>query len=349
MKTTTPQKLTIPFNQVIDALLDITQPFPARFLHRLSDLPPQEVESLKSIWPSIDPNRRAALMEDLEELAENDTIICFDDIARFALDDSDMRVRATALRILWENDDAKLIPIYIKMMKEDQEAFVRASAATALGIFVYTGELEEISPVLKKTVVDNLIFVLNGNEEALVRRRALESLGYSGRKAVSGFIQSAFDSGNSDWMASALFAMGRSSDDAWEETVVSMIDHEEVDVQLEAVRAAGQLGLGSAVEPMLELLENAEEMDEEVRAAVIWALSQIGGEEAVKALENLLDEIEDEEEAEYIEEALENLVFNQGLANVDIFNLSADDEDIKPEAGEHGQAKSNDRKSHKRN
>ncbi len=51
--------------------------------------------------------------------------------------------------------------------------------------------------------------------------------------------------------------------------------------------------------------------DDEVRMAVIWALSKIGGEDVRETLEQLMEETDDEDEAELIEEAIDNLFFTE--------------------------------------
>jgi HEAT repeat protein len=59
------------------------------------------------------------------------------------------------------------------------------------------------------------------------------------------------------------------------------------EIQFEAVRAAGELELVGLREEMLSLLQDGVE-DEEVRLALIWALSQIGGDDVKERLEELL-------------------------------------------------------------
>jgi hypothetical protein len=51
--------------------------------------------------------------------------------------------------------------------------------------------------------------------------------------------------------------------------------------------------------------------DDELRMAVVWSLSQIGGEDVRETLENMLEECEDDEEAGVIEEAIDNLLSNR--------------------------------------
>jgi len=305
-----PKKQNVSIQQVLAALLDNQNVFPPAYFHHFSDLDGADLAALRSVWPQVNPDRRFNLLEDLEELAESDTLVSFDNVARMALDDPDPRVRTVAIRLLWEDENPRLAPVFLKMLEKDKDAGVRAAAATALGLFVYLGELEEIPEELKRRVEDNLLRVQAGTDDALVRRRALESLGFSGREEVPALIQAAYETEDPDWVSSALFAMGRSADDSWGPEVIRMLKHQRTNVQLEAIRAAGELSLSAARRPLLQLLDD-ELQDSEIRAAVYWALSQIGGEDVREILEERLDEAEDEDEIDILEDALDNLTFTE--------------------------------------
>lgn len=320
------EKRIVPFDEILAALLDDSRPFPPVFLHRFSDLSPTDLTKLKTIWPQISPQRRIDLMEDLEELAETDTLVYFDDLSIFALDDTEPRVRSAALRALWESDNEKLASKFITMMEQDPDDIVRATAASTLGRFVYLGELEEISEKTLHTVEDHLLNVARGSDLPLIRRRAIESLGYSSRPEVKPLIMTAYNASDPEWLCTALFAMGRSASEEYIPAVLEQLDHPDPDVQFEAVRAAGQLSAGDAREILLEMLDSGIE-DEELRMAVIWSLSEIGGEHVQETLERLLDETEDDEEADFLQEALDNLFLTEGLASFEMFDFEAQDED----------------------
>lgn len=318
-------KPEVSFNLITKSLLDNSQPFPPSYLHRFSDISPEDLARLKSVWPQVLSDRRAALLEDLENLADADTLVSFDDLCKFTLEDSDPRVRQTSLQILWESNDTSLIPKFIRMMETDENQLVRAAAASSLGQFVYLGELEEISKGWLDQVADHLISVHRSKEVDLVRRRALESLGFSSREEVKDFIIAAYHKEDNDWIVSALFAMGRSADTAWVPSILEMLDHPDTEVQFEAVRALGELEAVQARSPLLAMLEEGIE-DDEVRLGVIWSLSKIGGEDVKDALEQLLEETEDEDEAELIEEAMENLFFTEGFDQFNMFDFDPDAE-----------------------
>ena len=315
------KKIQVPFKQVIADLLDNSKPFSPTHLHRFSDIDPADLASVRLAWPQVPADRRLSLLEDLEDLSDSDTLVSFDDLARFALEDNDPRVRAAAIRLLWESEDARLIPIFIKLMRSDSDETVRATAAGGLGLFVYLGEVEVIPEDKLKQVEESLLSIYQGQDKPIVRRRALEALGYSSRDEVPAFMESAYASGDKDWMASALFAMGRSADDRWEKQVLAMLDHPEPDVMLEAIRAAGELELNEARKPLLELVNENEELDVDLRSAAIWSLSQIGGEGVRELFEKLADETEDDDEEFIIEEAIDNLNFKEGVGGLGMFDL----------------------------
>lgn len=315
------KKIQVPFKQVIADLIDNSMPFSPTHLHRFSDLDPSDLAAVRLAWPQVAVERRLSLLEDLEDLAETDTLVSFDDLARFALEDGDPRVRAVAIRLLWESEDARLISVFTKMMRSDPDETVRATAAGGLGLFVYLGEVEDIPEEKLKQVEESLLSVYQGQDRPLVRRRALEALGYSSREEVPAILEKAFSSGDKDWMASALFAMGRSADERWEKQVLAMLDHPEPDVMLEAIRAAGELELNEARKPLLELVRENEDLDVELRSAAIWSLSQIGGEGVRELFEKLAENTEDEDEEFIIEEAIDNLNFKEGTGGLGMFDL----------------------------
>jgi HEAT repeat protein len=314
----------VPFQTVLESLLDDGTPFPPRYLHHFSDLAPANISLLLKDWPRISARRKHSMLEDLEELAETDTLTNFDDLARPLLADGDAQVRVRAIRLLWENEDAKLVPIFLKLMNDDADTEVRAAAANALGLFVYLGELEKIPAGLQHKIEDDLLKVVTSTREVLLRRRALESLGYSGRSEVIPLIEAAYHDKNPDWVVSALFAMGRSNDERWKKQILSKLHASDEDIRTEAVHAAGELELSSARSILLDLLEDEE--DVELRHEIIWALSKIGGEGVRDRLEELLEIEEDDEEAGFIEEAMDNLTFTEDMAPFGLLDLDPEAE-----------------------
>jgi HEAT repeat protein len=143
-------------------------------------------------------------------------------------------------------------------------------------------------------------------------------LGYSSREELPQLIEKAYDSGNKDWLISALFAMGRSANDRWEAMVLEHLQSQVEEVRFEAARAAGELELRAARPILFEMLD---EDNADIRMTAAWSLSQIGGEGVQEALESLLEETEETEEAEFLEDALENLEFTEDTSLLDLMEV----------------------------
>jgi HEAT repeat protein len=313
----------VPFNLVLEALLDLDRPFHHGHLYRFSDLSPDELEELQKTWPEVPAWRRLAIMEDIEELGESNYILSFKTFAKYTVQDNEANVREVAVRTLWEYESAELVPIFLEMLVSDPDPDVRGVTASALGKYIYLGEIEELQQETLKTIEDRLLQVFNSSDNAVVRRRSLESLGYSSRKEVPALIKGAYYSGKNEWLASALFAMGRSANQAWKKHVLEMLKFDAVEVRAEAVRAAGELEISEAVPHLLELIEDE---DIDVRAAAIWSLSQTGGEGVYDVLQQLYADSEDDDEADFIEDALDNLAFTEDMELFTLLDIPEDDE-----------------------
>jgi HEAT repeat protein len=313
------------FQSVLDALLSDRKDFPRRYLQEFSDIGPLELKTLLDIWPRLKPGRKLTLLEELDALAEVDTLVSFDEVARALLTDPDPDIRTRAIRLLDEYEDPKVVPSYLDMLKNDPNVDVRREAANALHLFVDLGELEKISEDIYHQIEDALLASAASEDDVRVRRTALESLGYSSRTEVSTLIESAFHRQDPNWQASALVAMGRSADERWDDEVTRSLVHVDDRIRKAAVQAAGELSLQTARPILLKML--GEEEDADTLAAVIWSLSQIGGEDVRTYLENILDQLEDDDEEQiaFLEEALDNLAFTEDL---DRFDLLAVDPDL---------------------
>ncbi|SRR6266498_806922 len=313
------------FQKVLDALLDNSTEFPQRYLREFSDIGTLELRTLLDVWPRVVLSRKLSLLEELTTLSDNDTLVSFDDFACALLTDPDPQVRIRAIRLLHEYEDPKIVPSYLDMLKSDADTNVRVAAANAINLFVDLGELEEIPENIYHQIEDALLMSITGEDDSRVRRTALESLGYSSRPEVSTLIQSSFHREEPSWKVSALIAMGRSADDRWDEDVTRSLVSENDSIRKAAVQAAGELSLKSTRPLLLKML--GEEEDDEIVSAIIWSLSQIGGEDVRTYLESLLDQLEeDDEQIAFLEEALDNLAFTEDLERFDLLAVDPEDE-----------------------
>jgi len=313
-----------PFQMVIEALLDEDITLDPQFFFRLSDLEGEDVENLKAAWPRIPDWRRRALLEDIEGLAEDNYLLSFESVCRIAIDDDDPQVRFLAIRPMFTYEPEDLLPQLLQMMEVDPDENVRAVCASALGKFVFLGEIEELSPKTNQQIVECLLRVAKSQDSTEVRRRALEALGFASSKEVPKLIDEALEREETDWLISALFAMGRTYDSRWIPNIISMLDHQLPAVRFEAARAAGELEISDAAPQLMDLLDDS---DDDVRFAAAWSLSQIGGEGIIEALEDLQQTTHDHEEADLIQDAIDNLLFNEEMEMFGLLDFTEEDED----------------------
>ena len=175
------------------SLLDTDRPLPARFLYRFSDLEPADLDKLAVVWPQLPLWRRQGLIEDIEELSNNDTLLDYVAFSRFALKDEDPKVRRSAVNTLWDYEQTDIIPTFLDLLATDSDAGVQAAAVHGLARYVYAGEIEEIPQARLKQIEEALLAALNNPDTpSQVQRAALESLGYSSRAEVPALDQESF-------------------------------------------------------------------------------------------------------------------------------------------------------------
>ncbi len=316
----TEEKKGTPFEQVLIELADENQPFSPKNLRSFSDLDTASLEKLSKSWADIPIHRKVTLLNDLEDLMEADTLISCDALAKFAMHDEDPQVRSQAVQLLWDCEEVSLISTLMDMLENDPAEIVRAAATAALGKFILLGELEEITKEKAAPVVEKLIEVAQRKPGGMIQRKALESLGYSSEEIVPHLIHQAMQRDDTQWTASALYAMGRSLDERWEDTVLEHISHQDLTVQIEAIRAAGELEIKAANELLFDLLDD-EELDDELLYHIYWALSKIGGKGVRERLERELENNEDEDLMDVLDLALENLDFTEDSEDFDLFDI----------------------------
>jgi HEAT repeat protein len=208
------------------------------------------------------------------------------------------------------------------MLREDPAIEVRASAAQALGKYVLQGELDELPQERVEGIRIALRDVFYDESEAIeVRRRALESIAYHDHEETRELIAMAYEDPCHEMRVSAVFAMGRSVDPYWRETVLRELDSPSPEIRFEAARACGELVVREAVPRLLDMLH---EPDREIQEVVIWSLGQIGGNQAKQALQTLLQD-EDEELSEAAEDALGELLLMEGEIAMPLYDFEVSD------------------------
>ncbi|RME84964.1 MAG: HEAT repeat domain-containing protein [Caldilineae bacterium] len=286
---------------------DIIDP---KLMADLSDLNSRELSEFQAAWQGWTPLRKQELLLTMIEEAMEHIEYNFRVIFNETLRDEDPAVRALSIEGLWEDERPHLVPLFCKMLMEDEAAEVRAAAAGALGRFIYLGEVGALDSTIGSQAFEALWERFHRTDETVeVRSQALESIGASSEPQVNRIIESAFYSDELEMRVSALKAMGRNADPRWIPFLVPELRHEEKDLRLAALASLAELEARPAVPHIIQMMEG--ERNEDVIRAALKALGLIGGDEARKALEAAM-EWEDEAMVDVAEEALDILLASDG-------------------------------------
>jgi HEAT repeat protein len=300
------------FNEKLDAVGKDKQPSHAA-LTFLSDLDSSERADFRENWPALPTERRRFIVHELVQMAEDNIDLDFRHVFLVALEDANPEVRTTAIEGLYEDESKLLLGRLLDMMRRDPDEGVREAVAKALGRFTYiahcTDRLGANGDRLRQVLLDA---ANDEQEDSDVRRRAIESLGYfHGDKEVEGLISGAYESGGLE-AESAIFAMGRSLDERWQQVVLDELESVRPAMRYEAARAAGEMTLADALPFLTRLVDDR---DTEVRLAAIWSLGQIGGKPAMEALNKALESSEPAIR-EAAQEAIDEVAFNANPLDV---------------------------------
>jgi HEAT repeat protein len=282
-------------------------------LKPLSGLGRADRDGFWPAWSAVAPMRRADIARAMVDLAEDDIDLEFSEPLLWLLDDDDAEVRSIAVEGLWESDSARVLRRLLAMLRGDPAPPVRVQVAMALSRFAYRAELDELDERDAQALRDALLgMILDGRQPLDVRRRALESAGYFANLAeVQRQIGLAYESDEQLLRESALVAMGRSVSSRWLPTIAKELASPSPALRYEAARAAGEMaeearGLLPKLAPLLN------DSDSEVALAAIWALGQVGGDSARRALQQVRKS-EDEARSQAAADALEELSLGDSL------------------------------------
>ena len=278
-------------------------------LRMLSGLPERSIARVGKAWHALPLDVRHELVRSLSQTARDDYAADFSAVLRIAMEDIDAGIRVDSIGGLDETDDVRLVPTFVQILQNDLSEAVRVAAADALAKYVLMGELEKIRRTLFNTAVLALReSYLNASESPPVRRHALMAIAYTEEYGVPEMIAGAYKDGDEAMRISAIVAMGRSANEEWGQSVRRELSSPIPDMRLGATRAGGELQLEVAIDEIVDL---ADDVDQRVCAAALWALGQIGGEVAHRTLAKYTS-VEDEALRAAAEEALQELEFFSG-------------------------------------
>ncbi len=293
--------------------------------------------------PRMSKKEKLTLLADIE-----DGYRPFDNHAlkllRSLLDDADAEVRGEAIACLWNDPDPKWIDVLMHKATEDAHADVRAHAISALGRYVFEGEASTyedwdgepmaISAEDYVRVSDFLFRIAQDPEEPLeARRYAIEALAFrTDDPDVLDLIEWAYQHRDRRLKVSAIFSMARNGDARWTEYILTELHSRDPEIQYEAVRAAGELGLQEATEALIGLARG-KGIRKPLRLLAIYALGETGDERAYPVLDRF-SHSRDRDVREVAREAMEEwfaVTAMEQMADDSVDDLEDEDPTPSPE------------------
>ena len=253
-------------------------------LKALKDTPPWD-------WPEGTAEKLVSVLRD-EQAAEPDRVLAAEMAGDFTVVNDEL---VEALLAILRNNE------------ESQE--VRARAAISLGPILEYADTEgfedpddvpiserhfqQIQELLRKLHMDAQI-------PKEVRRRILEASVRAPHDWHKNAVRAAYSSGDDAWKLTAVFCMRFLR--GFDEQIVEELDNKNPDIQLEAVLAAGNWGVGAAW-PHIAALIHSGRTPKPLLLAAIEAVPSVCPQEASEVLSGLV-ESDDEDIIEAVQEAL---------------------------------------------
>ncbi|MQF65400.1 HEAT repeat domain-containing protein [SAR202 cluster bacterium AC-409-J13_OGT_754m] len=275
------------FDRLLQEINQNKTNFSSSALADISNLSTEEIRSFTDGWDRLTTPSKIKLLSTLVEMGENKAQLDFTEVFLLGLKDPNANVRCLAIEGLWEYEDRTLINPLSKMLIKDSSKNVRSVAASSLGRFAILAEENKLLERDARTVHDSLFDILeNPKEDLEVRRKALESVAVFNTTGVGEYIKWAYNSADSDLERSSLFAMGKTGDSYWLTYLLLELENTSPLIRYEAASACGELEDESAI-PHLESL--IDDDDTEVQLSAIRSIGSIGGDFAEKILKYCLN------------------------------------------------------------
>lgn len=291
-------------------------------IYGLSDLAPSACPQVEASWKPLPAPARQRIAHALVEASEALFELDFREFAHFCLKDANSAVREAAIELLSEDESPEKMQKFMALAERDPEQSVRAAAIQGLQRCLFLGELGIMPAELSKQAQSLCLRLHKDTSQPLeLRRRALESLASSSHPQVPRLIQRAYAAGNRALKLGALYAMGSSCDDVWRDILLKELASDDMEIVYEAIHSCGAILLSDSAPRIAEL---AESEDREIQFLAIWALGEIGGEQAYNSLLRLaaMSENEEDETLSYaISEAIEDAKMTLKLAALGLSDL----------------------------
>ena len=274
------------FDNVLQMVKDGPEVVFGRYARMLSDLSAEKAAKLASVLAGLSPECRAAFYHAMKETHQESFEYDFSPIAKIGLEDPDGEIRADAIEILGLEDSRETGAKILEAAQSDPFEKAQITAIGVLGQYMLEDNLDGTIPVNRKKLHEVLEKLIE-HKSAAVRRAAVVAYAVSETKRVNEIIRGYLAGNDRDELSAALRAISISMNDEFSGTVLELLEHDDEEIVIEAIRAAGALQLKEALPALYEMISRFDRITPDLLLAAVNAVAEIGEESGMDVLETL--------------------------------------------------------------
>lgn len=252
----------------------------------LADLSAEKAAALEAVLKSTSPEQKRAFFRALEDCGAENYVYSFGPIGAFGILDDDGEVRRASIALLTFEDDRDTGTRILNAALHDDYEPAQAAAVHQLGQYMIELELEEKIPLPAKRLREALKNLLD-HEKKAVRLAAVQAYAFGSDAAVKNRITRLLTGNDFDELRAGLIAARNSLENDWNRSVIELLEHDDEEIRMEAVRSAGQLGIEEALPAMYKILEDFDRVDRDLLLETVNAVAEIGYDGSLNVLEVL--------------------------------------------------------------
>ena len=274
------------FDNVLQMVRDDPKLVFGRYARMLSDLSAEKAAKLGAVLEGLTPERRAAFYQGMKETHHESFEYDFSPIAKIGLEDADGEIRADAIEILGLEDSRETGARILDAARSDPSEKAQITAIDVLGQYMLEDDLGGTIPVDRKKLREALEKLIE-NKSAAVRRAAVVAYAVSETKRVNEIIRGYLAGNDRDELIAALRAISISMNEDFSGSVLELLEHDDEEIVIEAIRAAGALQIKEALPALYEMISRFDRITPDLLLAAVGAVAEIGDESGMDVLETL--------------------------------------------------------------
>ena len=256
------------FDNVLQMVKDDPDVVFGRYARMLSDLSAEKAAKLGAVLEGLTPERRAAFYQGMKETHHESFEYDFSPIAKIGLEDPDGEIRADAIEILGLEDSRETGARILEAARSDPSEKAQITAIDVLGQYMLEDDLGGTIPVDRKKLREALEKLIE-NKSAAVRRAAVVAYAVSETKRVNEIIRGYLAGNDRDELIAALRAISISMNEDFSGSVLELLEHDDEEIVIEAIRAAGALQLKEALPALYEMISRFDRITPDLLLAAV--------------------------------------------------------------------------------